>query len=83
MPLDYDGLTEPSDKLVKLAKEHRLVCRIGVMQLSFVKYHSAGRILTHPACERFNHLSTTFINGGVFCYSFIFMLIRPTGLTLV
>ena len=26
---------------------------------------------------------TTFINGGVFCYSFVFMLIRPTGLILV
>ena len=26
---------------------------------------------------------TTFINGCVFCYSFAFMLIRPTGLTLL
>ena len=25
----------------------------------------------------------TFMNGGVFCYSFVVMLIRPTGLTLV
>ena len=27
--------------------------------------------------------STTFINGGEFCYSFVFMLIRPTRLSLV
>lgn len=26
---------------------------------------------------------TTFIKGGVLCYSFVFMLIRSTGLTLV
>ena len=29
------------------------------------------------------HTLTTFINGGAFCYSFVFMLIRPTRLTLV
>ena len=28
-------------------------------------------------------LLTTFINGGVFSYSFVFMLIGPTGLILV
>ena len=28
-------------------------------------------------------LLTTFINGGAFCYSIVFMFIRPTRLTLV
>ena len=28
-------------------------------------------------------LLTTFINGGAFCYFFVFMLIRPSRLTLV
>ena len=36
----------------------------------------------HPELSLQSQL-TTFINGGAFCYSFVFMLIRPTRLTLV
>jgi len=36
---------------------------------------------SEPLCM--SMLYTTFINGSTFCYSFVFMLIRPTRLTLV
>ena len=41
-----------------------------------------GQISEHIFAAKLR-LLTTFINGGAFCYSFVFMLIRPTRLTLV
>ena len=45
--------------------------------------HQSTFLSSHKLNSDRLFLLTTFINGGAFCYSFVFMLIRPTGLTLV
>ena len=54
------------------------------MQKEIIKVsHQFTFLSSHKLNSDRLFLLTTFINGGAFCYSFVFMLIRPTRLTLV
>ena len=52
-------------------------------QVEKEKEHIRYNLIISVILFIYDVLLTTFINGGAFCYSFVFMLIRPTRLTLV
>ena len=80
-------------QLDKNSHNHRWIQSSPTNSMGLVKKKSHTKTMITSACFRayagthnyfiLSRQLTTFINGGAFCYSFEFILIRPTRLTLV
>lgn len=67
-----------------LAEELIEIAKTNWPQLFKAGLNGAIHSINHyPLDKCYKNLYTTFMNGDTYYYPFLFMLIRPTGLTLV